>query len=526
MSRNAYARIPEDDEHASLSDEAYLDSLYKPLPPTPWHSAKNLLRLTALGAVIVLSFCIPTLLAARETVQPRPSVNFCRRIIVHNFDNAWGFGSEFSIFLHAAALAQHLGYTVIANTRKWIYGDLSEFWVPVPPPSGCVLPTNALDTTHSNWFGYGDDWRTHDRVVMWRDGAQLRVLDELVRNYSIDVSKTAELREREQLYRLMSDRLVLPYGESVPEGVLPAFREQATTLNRLWVPNARMQAQIDRLAKRIGVSDREHRRRDMRPVIAVQIRLGDKRSEQKDVLGAGSHMAFDDLSVYFNACQLALKLLYTPSVSPSPHRFKPPAENGSKPLLVVMSAEAGIVEKLEALDKKKQFEIILSPSLEGELTAVQEEEYTRIFFPPPKTETSTANSSLSDSTTPAPTTTMTPATLTALHSTTSIPTTTPAASSHATREHERRWQQGMLYQASRGLRLALTRQLIAELTVYSRMTDGFVVSGNSNLGRLAQLLAGEEGAVSRNGRAERVRSIDVPFYPTMYRAAIFPPEKR
>ncbi|EJD50137.1 hypothetical protein AURDEDRAFT_112281 [Auricularia subglabra TFB-10046 SS5] len=525
MSRNAYARIPDDEDYASpVSDEPYLEILHKSLPATPWYSAKNLLRLTALASVIVLSFCIPALSAADTEVQPRPSQNLCKRLIVHNFDNAWGFGSEFSIFLHAAALGPRIGYIVIANTRKWIYGDLSEFWVPVPPPSGCVLPPNALDTSHSKWFGYGADWGTHDRIVMWRDQPQLRMLDELVRNYSIDTRKTAELREREKLYKLMTDRLVLPYGESVPEGVLPAFREQASTLNRVWVPNARMQAQIDRLAERIGVLGRERRRGHMRPVIAVQIRLGDKKTEQKDVLDAGSHMAFDDLSVYFDACHLALNLLYTPSVSPSPHKFKPPAANGTKPLLVVMSAEAGIVEKLQALDKKSEFEIILSPSLEGELTAAQQEEYTRIFFPPPKTEIPSNLTTLSASTTPAVTTT--PSTRTTLPSTASLPTTRPADSNHVTRERQRRWQQGMLYQASHGLRLALTRQLIAELTVYARMTDGFVVSGNSNLGRLAQLLAGEEGAVSRNGRAERVRSIDVPFYPTLYRAAIFPPEPK
>ncbi|KZV89492.1 hypothetical protein EXIGLDRAFT_771683 [Exidia glandulosa HHB12029] len=124
-----------------------------------------------------------------------------------------------------------------------------------------------------------------------------------------------------------------------------------------------------------------------------------------------------------------------------------------------------------ALDKRNDFDFILTPS--SELTIEQQEEYDRVFNSASVT---------------------------------------------------RRWNQKDLDNASLSLRLALTRQLIAELTVYSRLADAFVVSGNSNLGRLALTLAGEEGALGLPGQrifGGRVRSIDVPFYPTTWRTSIF-----
>lgn len=199
----------------------------------------------------------------------------------------------------------------------------------------------------------------------------------------------------------------------------------------------------------------------------------------------------DDLSVHLRAAQLALLRLYDEVTTPAPYTFPrpPPTVSSSgaredviKPLLVVMTAETGVVEKLQALDERHQFEIILSPS--AEFTREEQEEYTKLFVPPPET---------------------------------------PATS--------RRWIQATLYDASPGLRLALSRQLISELFVYAKLADAFVVSGNSNLGRLALLLAGEEGAMGygihedarRRVLGGRVRSIDLPYYPTAYRERVFLP---
>lgn len=497
-----YSSASDDDNRLPLvRDGAHPQAL-----PLSTHRATpylvNALRLTGLCIIILLSFSIASfrpLDHLSPTTLPVPASRFanpdgtCKRLILYKFDSAWGFGSEFSIFLRIAALSEHLNFTVVPDTRKWIYGNLSSFWeTPVPTPSGCTLPDDALDERKTTaWFAYTTNWTEHERVVMWRDVRQLKVLDELVRNYTIDVTQTALLREREKAYRTMSDRLVLPYGETLPGGVEQAFRDQVRLTEAVWRPNREMGDQIARLAARLGLDEKDVTKR--RPVVAVQIRLGDKSREQADVKAAGSHMSFDDVSVYFRAAQLATARLYDPHFTPPPHTFPLPTATSPKPLLVVMTAESGVLEKLAALDKRGQFEIILSPAMHGEFGAGEEEEFSQLFVPA---------------------------------SSTFPPAARPTARSlsrhpnQAVRALSRRWEQQALYKASPGLRLALSRQLIAELTVYARLADAFVVSGNSNLGRLALLLAGERAA-----RGGRVRSIDVPWYPTTYRPAIFPPEE-
>lgn len=151
-----------------------------------------------------------------------------------------------------------------------------------------------------------------------------------------------------------------------------------------------------------------------------------------------------------------------------------------KPLLVVMTAESGIVESLIELDTEQEFEIVLSPS--EDFTPAEQSEFDRIF----RNGTST------------------------------------------TRSLRSRWTQKDFLKASPGLRLALTRQLVAELIVYSKYADAFVVSGNSNMGRLALLIAGEEGAMGPPGHRAtggRVRSIDVPWYPGMWFQSPFAPNQ-
>lgn len=172
-----------------------------------------------------------------------------------------------------------------------------------------------------------------------------------------------------------------------------------------------------------------------------------------------------DLTPYFHAIELAYNRLFDTDVTP--HPFPP----GVRPLVVVMSAEAGLTDRLRALDDAGAYEFILSPA-NADFTPDEQAEYDRIL--------GAARGS---------------------------------------------WSQALLRRASPALRKALTRQLVAELTVYSRYADAFVVSGNSNLGRLALALAGEEGAMGMPGKHRfggRVRSIDVPFFPTMRLESIYP----
>lgn len=65
---------------------------------------------------------------------------------------------------------------------------------------------------------------------------------------------------------IVQHSVALPYGESIPVGMEKAFAEQVRTLRRIAIPNPAMQAQIDRLAAKLGLDQREVTKR--RPVIA------------------------------------------------------------------------------------------------------------------------------------------------------------------------------------------------------------------------------------------------------------------
>ncbi|KZV89511.1 hypothetical protein EXIGLDRAFT_838472, partial [Exidia glandulosa HHB12029] len=398
----------------SFEELEYTDELYKDKHPFHrWRTASIVLALIAVGVAIV-----------HFASRLWEGENICRgQILVRHFDSFSGLGSEYGIFLRAAALSAEMGWTVVPVTSGWIYGDLDNFFV--PPSYGCKLPDDLLvNASHYTSFGTRG-WESAQRLQLTRDFNQLLQLETLIRNRSINTAETGRLDTKQRIWSLDKGHLTLPYGESVPQGVEKAFLEQAEALKRLWVPNSRMQAQIDRLAARVELHNLRPTRR---PVVAVQVRLGDKKTELEDLQRVGSHMQFDDMKIYFCAIEVAVGRLYESDITRDP--FPRATKDDQKPLVVVMTAERGVTEQLIALDTDNQFDFVLTPS--SELTPEEQEEYDRTF--------------------------------------------------NATSKIVRRWDQHDLEKASLSLRLALTRQLIAELTVYSRLADAFVVSGNSNLG--------------------------------------------
>ncbi|EJD45610.1 hypothetical protein AURDEDRAFT_165467 [Auricularia subglabra TFB-10046 SS5] len=422
---------------------------------------------TAIFCTALVSVVVVVAASLRVTRQPGlspslpPAPPACSKIMVRHFESFTGLGSEYGVYLRAAALSSIMGWTVVPDAKNWIYGDLTNFFVPIN--FDCPLPTDVLDSASYHEFGV-KGWENATRLRLTRGFNELLKLDALVREKQIDTSQAGAFVQKAKLWALDANHLTLPYGESVPRGEEPAFLAQAETLDRQWIPNARMQAQIARLVARLGLDEMDKTKR--RPVLALQIRLGDKRTEQGDIERSGSHMN-DDLSVYLQAARLAHARLYDRTLTPNPWTAR--KDGDPRPLLVVWTAESGVVEKLTALDVKREFDIILTPS--AEFTPAQLEEYQRVF-----------NS-----------------------------TGTPTLA--------RRWEQKELSSASLDLRLAITRQLIAELYVYSRHTDAAIVSGNSNLGRMALLLGGAVGALgypNHSAVGGRIRSIDVPFYPTTW----------
>ncbi|KZV96404.1 hypothetical protein EXIGLDRAFT_765365 [Exidia glandulosa HHB12029] len=385
----------------------------------------------------------------------------CQRVMVRKFDSRdAGFCSEYGVYLHAKALEREMGWTVVPDTRDWIYGDLGEVFI--PPTYECTVPSDVSDLNWAKpepeWREFGAaGWKEANRLYLTRDYRHLLELERLLRLHGVDRNAMDDFVRKTKLWRVDAEHLTLPYGESVPRGVEKAFRAQAAVLEKEWIPTQRMQAQIDRLRERVGLEDIASR--DRRPVVA------------------------DDLSVYFRAAQHALSRLYVKQLTPA--SFPPRLGISPRPLLVVMTAETGIVESLIALDEKDEFEIILSPA--EELTANETIEFDRVFGTTHEAATSSLGSRSLLS---------------------------------------QRWSQKDFWRASPDLRLALTRQLVAELIVYSKYADAFVVSGNSNIGRIALLLAGEEGAMGPPGHRAtggRVRSIDVPWFPGVWFMSSFAP---
>ncbi|EJD54396.1 hypothetical protein AURDEDRAFT_148185 [Auricularia subglabra TFB-10046 SS5] len=502
-----YAPIPtvDHDKGEEDAEQDWEDDVdIREYEPEQVHRDSRLRRLVTVRAVVVAALVLLAvaitalvfgLLHSRPRASPGPRApvtaahqqrptSECKRILVRKFNSLdAGFGSEYGVYLRAKALSADLDWTVVPDTRDWIYGNLDEIFV--PPTYDCILPLDVLNTSGPPWQEFGTPrWQNADRIYLTREYRHLLTLERVVRENQVDRDTVDEFVQKVKLWSMDEEHLTLPYGESVPRGEEKGFLAQAAILEKEWVPNDAMQAQIDRLRSKVGLNDTATRRR--RPVVVLQIRLGDKRTEATDIPKSGSHMKQDDMSVYFHAAKLAVARLYSGRFTSTPFSG---SSNRPKPLLVIMTAEAGIVESIAALDKDKQFEVILTPS--EELTPAQKAEFDRVFV-------------------------------------SSAPRRGPSTSSPVPRSLSRRWLQKELLNASPDLRLALTRQLIAELIVYSKYADAFVVSGNSNMGRIALTLAGEEGALGPPGQRAtggRVRSIDVPWFPGMWFMSPFAPNQ-
>ena len=145
--------------------------------------------------------------------------------------------------MRAKALSAEMGWTVVPNTREWIYGNLDDIFV--PPSYDCILPPNILDTSGPEWKEYGGyGWDTSDRIYLTRDYQHLLQMERLVRVNQVDGPAMDEFVRKAKLWSMDSEHLTLPYGESVPRGEEKAFLAQAAVLEKEWIPNEGMQAQI------------------------------------------------------------------------------------------------------------------------------------------------------------------------------------------------------------------------------------------------------------------------------------------
>lgn len=170
--------------------------------------------------------------------------------------------------LRAKSLEETMGWTVVRDTRNWIYGDLDEIFV--PPTYDCSLPSDILDVNTYRpgplWREFGaPGWRDATRLILTRKLQQTKEMVTLLREHGVDINAMYELVQKMKLWTLDPEHLTLPYGESVPRGEEKAFRAQAAVIAKEWVPTERMKAQIDTLRGRVGLEDADSRSR--RPVV-------------------------------------------------------------------------------------------------------------------------------------------------------------------------------------------------------------------------------------------------------------------
>lgn len=258
--------------------------------------------------------------------------------------------SEFNIYLRAAALSSYLDYAVVPDSRNWIYGDLREFFL--PPHLGCALPTDTLD----RWaLPVGvPGWRLFPRVSLSRRLRRHALLDRIVRAASVDLRSMRALRAREAARRACGYRTARTCRMSCAR----RSATRSTRPERIWRPNAHVHADVDSVRDQLGLQNATR----ARPIIAIQVRLGDKEREQRDIRFAGSHIAFGDMRIYLDAAREAAARLHDPLLSTHPFPLPTPTGNSTRPLLVVMTAEAVALEALSALDVRGEFEIIASPA--------------------------------------------------------------------------------------------------------------------------------------------------------------------
>ncbi|GAA6036117.1 hypothetical protein JCM8097_006624 [Rhodosporidiobolus ruineniae] len=226
----------------------------------------------------------------------------CQRTVLFRFAGRHGFGSELSLFLRVATLAEQYGYAVFTDTSEWNYGAWTDYFVPTASPfplpnpsSACRPPEEAVTRRFKLALTIEElqavsnlakpikpskvapKWTKRDHVV-WSS----RDMD------GLDFSFLRLLVDRNQLNELHKDdlrRLELGGSPSAgflsPEETVPApFEKSLVRLSALaggvWQPNDAVAEGAEELASRLSVPRSAGKKRVGELLVAVHVRLGDK----------------------------------------------------------------------------------------------------------------------------------------------------------------------------------------------------------------------------------------------------------
>ncbi|GAA5988488.1 hypothetical protein JCM11641_007168 [Rhodosporidiobolus odoratus] len=463
----------------------------------------------------------------------------CKRIMLFTFMPWWGFASEYILYARAAAAAKRMGYTLVEDDNNWNYGHLSNYFE--PRKLDCVPPTDWADHRKAYPFRKGSNWRGRSRLRYSR--AILSNLDDWTREEYLAALHSkqllGELRKKDRKHAEKQDRWILEEGGTLPRVFEPVFDDQAKIVRNMWQLTADMVSHVDEVKRRTGLDkvkrlageDGEKKRG---PLIALHIRLGDKASEyEHDSAEMGITNTFGNLTVYIEAAHDAYRRLIPSrysSLSTSSSRFTPYA----RPSLLLITAEPEIRQSISSIPLAGPFEVFETPppdvrteeanqgtkerlgeAIRAEIKAEEEGEAgpkaylggagghgaKMLKLSKPNVEEREVGKQT--------------------HNFAKRATASPEPTNLSAGYTQAAFNALPLLE-----RVVHTQAFVRDLTIIAREVDAAVVSGASNVGRLAMLIAGKDavtGPVDTDGHAlgGRIRSVDAHFYPTAYSSAVY-----
>ncbi|GAA6007052.1 hypothetical protein JCM10207_009185 [Rhodosporidiobolus poonsookiae] len=437
----------------------------------------------------------------------------CKRIMLFRFSDTHGFSSEILHYLRSIVVANKLGYVLLADDSTWNYGSLTDYFL--PRLVYCRPPKNWFDRTKATKVGTRR-WQGKDRV--WVGRTMEEETDEWIRDEMLDPHAMDDLRNRPSV------GAVLPEGQSLPPPFEEVFADFSSALKEVWRPNEQLANLIRKQRMELGLGGGSVRHRKHSPTWGGNRRGGSRGSStiDEDEDADQEEWEYDVNERGDRGPVVGVHLGGPQKVDLSLYGLEKAAKAGN--LSAVYDGVADAVRRLS-------HNSIASPS------------YSRTrstLFPPTSTATLvalTSNSTLYDAFSSVP-----------AGAAYNLLRTSPPSQTDLLRWNDilrleltedlappkgdagrllREWDQGVWNDdVPRGLKTLLTRHFVRDLQVLSQYADAFVVSGASPTGRLALLLAGEEGALGPrdfNGGAfgGRVRSVDGYWVPTSKAARVW-----
>ncbi|GAA6024102.1 hypothetical protein JCM8202_004253 [Rhodotorula sphaerocarpa] len=468
---------------------------------------------------------------------PRHKLPKCQRILLFTFMPWWGFASEFILYARAAAAAKKLGYTFVEDDRNWNYGRLSNYFQ--PRRLDCVPPADWADPRLAEPLSAESIHARPARLSYSR--LNLSNLDDWTRqtylSSEVTIEQLANLRGTDREHAALSDRDVLEEGASLPAPFERIFSEQSLAVRSMWNLNKGMRAQVEEIRDEAGMRRRpwlaggatgegegegsgsgagtEGEKGGRGPVIALHVRLGDKSSEyEHDAAQMGITNSFGNLSVYLQAAHEAYRRLI-PSRYPPLQADLPRYSPHAAPTLLLITAEPDISVRLSAHNLLAPFRLVQTPDPDVGAGGLDEETRERLRA----ADVGRAGAGKSGPKAYA-----------------SAAVVEKEEEDQQRRRRVRRSEEvpslraGYSQAAFNALpvleRVVHTQAFVRDLTLLAREADAAVVSGASNIGRLAMLLAGRDAVVGprddlSHSLGGRIRSVDAHWYPTAYADAVY-----